>query len=132
MKLLKKVLTLNCLLVLLLVGCANPPFEHPDKRVERQKNACLPSAIIMSESLKKYNIWTQVVTFTWVNKNNKRYGHAYCFYEYPKHSGKIWSYDNDWGTYRVWFSKNQTFENILQANYHRNIHGQVIEYKIID
>jgi hypothetical protein len=133
MKQLKKVLTLNCLLVLLvLAGCANTPFEHPDKRVERQKNACMPSAILMREALKKYNIWSQVVVFSWKDKNNKKYGHAYCFYEYPKFSRKIWSYDNDWGSWRVTFPKTSVKENILEANYRRKIFGDIIEYQTLD
>jgi hypothetical protein len=132
MKQLKRVLTLNCFVLLILTSCASTSFEHPNKRIERQKNACLPSAILLRESLKKYNIWSQVIVFTWEDKNKKRFGHAYCFYEYPKNSGQVWSYCNDWGSYRSSFTKNETMRNIIEANYHRRIFGNVIEFQVLN
>ena len=47
-----------------LTSCAsilNP--SNPDAWMEREENACLPTAIAFRESLRKYNVWSEVVGY---------------------------------------------------------------------
>jgi hypothetical protein len=71
--------------------------------MERERNACLPTAIAFKESLKKYNIWAEVVSyqFDYTNtKNKKSSGHAIVAYMYPPGKNRLWTYDH-WGSYRA-------------------------------
>jgi hypothetical protein len=71
--------------------------------MQDQKNACLPTAITFRESLRKYNVWAEVVgyQFDYTNtKKKKSSGHAIVAYMYPTGQNKLWTYDS-WGSYRV-------------------------------
>ena len=53
--------------------------SNPDAWMEREKNACLPTAIAFREGLRKYNVWSEVVgyQFDYTNtKKKKSSGHA--------------------------------------------------------
>lgn len=50
-------------------------------------NACLPAAIICTESLTNAGIWARVVAYQYVGPGA---GHAICVYEYD---GRLWTYD---------------------------------------
>ena len=49
--------------------------RNPDSWTQDQKNACLPTAIIFRESLRKYNVWAEVVgyQFDYTNTKNRCY-----------------------------------------------------------
>jgi hypothetical protein len=77
--------------------------SNPDAWMEREKNACLPTAIAFREGLRKYNVWSEVVgyQFDYTNtKKKKSSGHAIVAYMYPTGQNKLWTYDH-WGSYRV-------------------------------
>lgn len=92
----------NILLILIscfLVSCATP--SNPESWMENQKNACLPTAIAFREGLKKYNVWSEVVVYSWIDKKTDiKKGHAIVAYMYPIGKNQMWTYDF-WGSYRV-------------------------------
>ena len=62
----------NILLILIscfLVSCATP--SNPEFWMETKRNACLPTAIAFREGLKKYNVWSEVVIYSWIDKKTK-------------------------------------------------------------
>lgn len=91
--------TLAILLSLLLGGCVVTP-TNPEFWMEKEINACLPTAIIFKQSLKKYNIWSEVFRYEW-KENNKLRGHAMVAYLYPPGKNQLWTYDyqGSWRTY---------------------------------
>ena len=90
-----------------VISCSHIPSPfaptNPEVWMEKERNACLPTAIAFRESLKKYSVWTEVVgyQFDYTNtKNKKSSGHAIVAYMYPPGHNKLWTYDY-WGSYRV-------------------------------
>jgi hypothetical protein len=84
---------------LLLAGCVTP--SNPEAWMEREKNACLPTAIAFREGLKKYQVWSEVVAYQyWDTQKQKRSGHAIVAYLYPPGKNQLWTYDY-LGSYRV-------------------------------
>lgn len=130
MKLLKKVLTLNCLLVLLLVGCTSVP-KNPESEAEKQINACLPNAIIMAQALRRQDIWAKVLIVKW-NKTGNINGHAYTIYLYPPGKNQLWSYDRDWGSMRIRAYKDNPTEVARQANSQRNLNWPLTSAVYLD
>tara|TARA_R110000868_G_scaffold55422_1_gene172219 strand:- start:2262 stop:2639 length:378 start_codon:yes stop_codon:yes gene_type:complete len=91
---------LTILLALILVGCSTTP-TNPEFWMEREINACLPTAIVFRQSLKKYNVWAEVFRYSWVGKeDHKIHGHAMVAYLYPPGKNQLWTYDSH-GSYRV-------------------------------
>lgn len=92
----------NILVVLissLLMSCATP--SNPEFWMESKRNACLPTAIAFREGLKKYDVWSEVVIYSWIDKKtNTKKGHAIVAYMYPIGKNQLWTYDF-WGSYRV-------------------------------
>ena len=132
MKQLKKVLTLNCLLVLLvLAGCTSVP-KNPEKEAEKQINACLPNAIIMAQALRRQSVWAKVLILKWSKTVNNINGHAYTVYLYPPGDNQLWAYDRDWGSTRVRAFKDNPLEVARAANNARNYSGTVISASYID
>ena len=69
--------------------------------MESKRNACLPTAIAFREGLKKYDVWSEVVIYSWIDKKtNTKRGHAIVAYMYPIGKNQLWTYDF-WGSYRV-------------------------------
>jgi hypothetical protein len=102
------------LLILLLASCVSTP-KNPEAWMEREINACLPTAIAFREGLRKYNVWSEVLVTTW--NDPKPRGHAFCVYLYPSGKNQLWSYDQ-WGSYRTRaFTNNptQVAEQALRA-----------------
>lgn len=129
MKLLKKVLTLNCLLVL-LVGCTSVP-KNPETEAEKQINACLPNAIIMAQALRRQDVWAKVLIVKW-NKTGNINGHAYTIYFYPPGKNQLWSYDRDWGSMRIRAYKDNAVEVARQANSQRNLNWPLTSAVYLD
>jgi len=79
--------------MLFLVACETTP-QNPEWWMERQINACLPTAIIFKESLQKYGIWSEVFRYSWNDdRTGKANGHAMVVYLYPKGQNRLWTYD---------------------------------------
>jgi len=90
------------ILSVLLASCEALP-QHPEPWMQNKQNACLPTAIVFRESLRKYNVWAEVVgyQFDYTNtKKKKSSGHAIVAYMYPPGENRLWTYDY-WGSYRV-------------------------------
>jgi len=69
--------------------------------METKRNACLPTAIAFREGLRKYDVWSEVLRYEWLdNETKKPKGHAIVAYMYPKGKNQLWTYDA-WGSYRV-------------------------------
>lgn len=116
---------------LFLIGCQSLP-KNPEKAVEKQKNACLPSAIIMAEGLKKYNLWAKVLIAEWSDgkiKDKRNRGHAYTIYVYKN---QTWAYDKDWGSSKIKSSKNNPEAVAIEANWSRNLISINLEAEYID
>lgn len=95
----------NSIFALLLfgfTGCETLPVNS-EKWMERQMNACLPTAISFKEGLNKHNIWSEVVRYSYKDKKNKWKGHAIVAYLYPPGKNQMWTYDYEgsWKT-RAW------------------------------
>lgn len=95
--------TKNALIALIgacLMSCSTTP-TNPESWMANKKNACLPTAIAFREGLQKYDVWSEVLRYEWIDKKTlKQNGHAIVAYMYPKGQNKLWTYDF-WGSYRV-------------------------------
>ena len=107
------------ILIFSVTSCTITP-KNPEKWMEMEKNACLPTAIAFKEGLEKYNIWSEVVTYRWIDKKtNKIKGHAITAYMYPKSKNQLWTYDF-WGSYRVRAYKDDPLQIAREAVKVRN------------
>ena len=89
------------LLLVLLTACQTTP-TNPEFWMEKEINACLPTAIIFKQSLKKYDIWSEVFRYSWKDsQTGKIRGHAMVAYLYPPGKNQLWTYDSEgsWRTY---------------------------------
>jgi hypothetical protein len=89
--------------VFVICSCESLP-TNSEKWMERQKNACLPTAISFKEGLKKHNIWSEVISYQYIDyKTKKQKGHAIVAFMYPPGKNKLWTYDweGSWRT-RAW------------------------------
>lgn len=106
-------------LCIFLVSCETLP-NNPEAWMELKKNACLPTAIAFKESLRKYDIWTEVVIYKWYDSKDKKLkGHAITAYMYPKGKNQLWTYDY-WGSYRVRAYKDDPIDIAQKATNARN------------
>ncbi len=92
----------------MLVGCQTTP-TNPEWWMEKEINACLPTAIVFRQSLQKYGIWAEVFRYSWYDVEKKRNtGHAMVAYLYPPGNNQLWTYDAA-GSFRTRaFTKNVT------------------------
>ena len=69
----------------------------------RERNACLPTAIAMTEGLKRQGVQARVVRYSYL-RNGKYVGHAVTAYLYPTGANKLWTYDYEgsWRTRAFW------------------------------
>jgi hypothetical protein len=97
-----------------LFGCETLP-QNPEFWMEKQINACLPTAISFREGLKKYNVWSEVVVYQYFDVNKKKNGgHAIVAYMYPTGKNQLWTYDY-MGSYRTRAFKDDPVEIARQA-----------------
>lgn len=116
---------------LIMVSCAALP-KNPERELERQVNACLPAAITMRESLRRYDVWAQVLEVHWIDgQSNKTRGHAYAVYLYPPGKNKLWAYDRDWGSIRVRAYKDDAEAVARSANASRALFGSLTSAEYI-
>lgn len=107
---------------IMICSCISTP-KNPESDIERQVNACLPSAITMREGLVKSGVWSDVLLVHWTD--TKPRGHAYAIYLYPPGKNKLWAYDRDWGSIRVRAFKDNPMAVAVSANASRNIYGKI-------
>jgi hypothetical protein len=87
-----KITAVVCLLALTSCGLMRP--RNPEWWMEKEKNACLPTAISFREALGKRVKWSHVLIYKYLDtKQNKYYGHAVCAYMYPVGKNQLWVYD---------------------------------------
>ena len=106
------------LLIAFLAGCVTP--TNPEFWMEKEINACLPTAIIFKQSLRKYDVWSDVFCYSWKDtQTGKIKGHAMVAYLYPPGKNQLWTYDamGSWRTYAY----TNNVQNIAQ--YAHNIRG---------
>ena len=111
------------LLVLLacvaLTACATTP-SNPQAWMEMKRNACLPTAIAFREGLRQYDVWSEVIIYTWTDQKTKNpEAHAIVAYMYPKGQNRLWTYDY-WGSFRVRAYKDDPVEIAQKAANARN------------
>jgi hypothetical protein len=103
------------LLIAFLAACQTTP-TNPEFWMEKEVNACLPTAIVFRESLRKYDVWAEVLTYTWYNTiERKGHGHAIVAYLYPKGKNQLWTYDA-LGSYRTRAFTNSVFQIAQEAH----------------
>ena len=86
---------LPALCALLLAACALPPAPEPEF-AGVYRNACLPEAIAMAQSLKKHGIESRVLGIY-----TPQWGHAVCTYLYPPGQNRLWAWDSTWKSLRL-------------------------------
>ena len=118
------------LALLLFTGCQTTP-KNPEAEAEKQINACLPNAIIMSQALRRQDVWARVLVVTWDIKE-KINGHAYTIYLYPPGQNQLWAYDRDWGSMRIRAFKDDVYDVARKANQSRNIYWPLRKAEFID
>lgn len=107
------------ILLLTLTACETTP-TNPEFWMEKEVNACLPTAIIFKQSLNKYGIWSEVFRYSWKDiDTGKIHGHAMVAYLYPSGKNQLFTYDK-MGSYRTYAYTNNV-QNI--ANYAHHIRG---------
>jgi hypothetical protein len=93
------------LLILALLGstgCAVTP-QSPEPWMARERNACLPTAIAMSQGLKRQGITAKVVRYSY-RLQGRLLGHAITAYLYPPGANTLYTYDYEgsWRTRAFW------------------------------
>lgn len=86
---------------LAIASCESTP-NNPEFWMEREINACLPTAIIFKQSLNKYGVWSEVFRYSWKDsETGKLKGHAMVAYLYPPGKNQLFTYDaaGSWRTY---------------------------------
>lgn len=111
---------------MLLFGCQSTPVNS-EKWMEREKNACLPTAIAFKEGLNRYKIWSEVVRYTYKNEKGKRVGHAIVAYLYPPGKNQLWTYDYE-GSWRVRAFVDNPQQIGQQAENVRNRWNNTVDY----
>lgn len=84
-----------------LIACQTTP-TNPEFWMEKEINACLPTAIIFKQSLNKYGVWSEVFRYSWKDFETGRIrGHAMVAYLYPPGKNQLFTYDSEgsWRTY---------------------------------
>jgi hypothetical protein len=101
------------ILTIFLLGCETTP-NNPELWMEREVNACLPTAIVFKQSLKKYGVWSEVFRYSWRDaETGKIKGHAMVAYLYPPGKNQLFTYDA-MGSYRTYAYTNNV-QNIAQS-----------------
>jgi hypothetical protein len=97
---------------------------NPEFWMEKEINACLPTAIIFKESLNKYGVWSEVFRYSWKDENQKLRGHAMVAYLYPKGQNQLWTYDS-MGSYRIRAYTNNVTEIAQKAHLARGWNNKI-------
>ena len=107
------------ILFLILTGCQTTPI-NPEFWMEKEVNACLPTAIIFKQSLNKYGVWSEVFRYSWKDRETgKLRGHAMVAYLYPPGKNQLFTYDS-MGSFRT-FAYTNNVQSI--ASYAHHVRG---------
>jgi hypothetical protein len=109
---------LLALFAIAISACASTP-RNPQAWMEREINACLPTAIAFREGLQTYDVWAEVLVTRWTDLKGQLRGHAYTAYLYPPGSNQLWTYDA-LGSYRTRAYTNAPASVAWNANHFRN------------
>lgn len=113
-----------------LLGCQNTP-KNPEYWMEKEVNACVPTAIIFKESLNKYNIWAEVFRYSWIDSETKKLrGHAMVAYLYPPGKNQLWTYDSE-GSFRTRAYTNNVTQIAARAHWVRGWHDDIFNAEFI-
>ena len=111
-------------------SCVSTP-RNPESWMESKPNACLPTAIAFREGLKRSNIWSQVIIYTWYDKKTgKICSHAITAYMYPPGENTLWTYDL-WGSFRVRAYKDNPREIAKKAAEARNNYEEILSVEVL-
>lgn len=112
------------LLLVLLTGCQSLP-KNPNAWMEFEQNSCLPTAISFREGLRKYDVWSEVITMTYIdyNNNQKKTGHSIVAFLYPPSKNQLWTYDYR-GSYRT---RAYIEDPVAIAQKAMNVRGESVE-----
>lgn len=115
------------IICVLLIGCQTTP-DNPERWMEREKNACLPTAIAFKQGLDRQNVWSKVLIYQYKDndRKGKRFGHAVTAYMYPPGKNQLWTYDY-LGSYRVRAFKDDPIQIARQTIFVRNQWNLVVE-----
>ena len=116
-------------LCLFLIACETTP-TNPEWWMEREINACLPTAITFRESLNKYNIWAEVFRYSWRDEKRKLRGHAMVAYMYPKGKNQLWTYDSQ-GSFRIRAYTNNVTDIAQKSHYARGWTNKIFSAEYI-
>lgn len=117
-------------LVLFIVGCETTP-TNPEFWMEREINACLPTAILFKQSLRKYDIWSEVFRYSWYDQQTgKMKGHAMVAYLYPPGKNQLWTYDSA-GSTRIRAYTNNVLDIAQKSHYARERYDKVFKAEYI-
>lgn len=116
----------NILLIvfIFLTGCVTHP-KNPEYWIEKEINACMPTAIIFKQSLRKYDIWSEVFRYSYKDKTGKFRGHAMVAYLYPPGKNQLWTYDS-MGSTRIRAYTNNILDIAQKSHYARNWYDKVL------
>jgi len=111
---------------ILLMGCQTTP-QNPEQWMTRERNACLPTAIAFKGGLRKYDIWSEVVRYSYKNEKGKWTGHAIVAYLYPPGKNQLWTYDFE-GSWRTRAFVDNPLQIAQQAENLRGRWNNKVEY----
>jgi hypothetical protein len=119
---------LTLLAALFITACVSLP-SNPEAWMEREVNACLPTAIAFREGLRKYQVWAEVVRYSYHDGKRHR-GHAITAYLYPKGKNQLWTYDSE-GSYRTHAFTNNPTQIAQRAHAARLWQGRVYHAEFV-
>ena len=93
---------LPLLIALALSACTATP-RNAEQWMTLERNACLPTAVAMSQGLQRQGISARVVRYTY-ERSGRTVGHAITAYLYPPGSNTLYTYDYEgsWHTRAYW------------------------------
>jgi hypothetical protein len=96
------------IILIILAGCTSAPPVSEQEFFGKYKNACLPEAIAMTESLKKNGIQAKVLIVT-----TDKFSHALSCYLYPTGQNKLWVWDSFWKSMNLhaWWDDSDSVAN---------------------
>jgi hypothetical protein len=107
-------MTKYLLITAILVVTSCTP-SNPERWMEMEANACLPTAIAFRQGLQRQGIWSEVFRYNYRDGSNKVKGHAMVAYLYPSGQNQLYTYDY-MGSYRTRAFTNNVTNVALQAH----------------
>jgi hypothetical protein len=107
-------MTKYLLITAILVVTSCTP-SNPERWMEMEANACLPTAIAFRQGLQRQGVWSEVFRYNYRDGSNKVKGHAMCAYLYPSGQNQLYTYDY-MGSYRTRAFTNNVTNVALQAH----------------